>query len=274
MRAPRDDGRKAPGLISDDLDERFTRSVAPMIRRLIIARVSPDSITVAALVVTLGSALCIGMGRLLVGCLLLLVGGALDFMDGKVAALSGRATTAGAILDSTLDRYSDAAVCIGLMLYFASRGHAATAVAAVVALAGSGVTSYVMAQAEVYGYTLRAGLLRRQDRVVLLAAGLLLSPLHAPLVEWLASTGFDGAATLPNIPVAASVWLLAGLTNVSAVQRLTVLRGLARDDTAGLKARETPRPPSGEGLRDRQLRTLRSVLQRPDLPEERRRDES
>jgi CDP-diacylglycerol--glycerol-3-phosphate 3-phosphatidyltransferase len=264
-----------------------------MIGRLVLARVSPDAITVAAFGFALGSALFIGMGRLLVGCLLLLVGGVLDFMDGKVAALTGRATVAGAILDSTLDRYSDAAVYLGLMIFFAVGGHGATAVAAVVALAGSGVTSYVMAQAEVHGYSLRAGLLRRQDRVVLLAAGLLLSPLHAPFVEWLRSTGVEGAVALPNLPVAAAVWLLAVLTNVSAVQRLTVLRGLARGKTVGAPGEmpsapgempsapgETPGAPGempgprGQGLRDRQLRTLRAVLEQPDSPEEGRQDES
>ena len=269
MRTPRDDGGRAPGLISDALDERFTRSVAPLIRRLIIARVSPDSITIAALAVTLGSALCIGSGKLLSGGLLLLLGGALDFMDGKVAALTGRATTAGAILDSTLDRYADAAVCIGLMVYFASGGHAVTAVAAVIALVGSGVTSYVMAQADAYGYALRAGLLRRQDRVVLLGAGLLLSPIHAPLVDWLAAAGFEGVAALPNIPAASSVWLLAALTNVSALQRLSALRRLARDDTKERSDGATSHAPEGESLRQRQLGTLRSVLGRLDLEEDR-----
>jgi CDP-diacylglycerol--glycerol-3-phosphate 3-phosphatidyltransferase len=271
--APGEGDRKASGLISDDLDQRFTRSVAPMIRRLILARVSPDAITVTAFVVTLGSALCIGNGGLFVGGLLLLVGGAFDFMDGKVAVLTGRATTAGAILDSTLDRYSDAALCIGLMLFFASGGHSATAVAAVIALAGSSVTSYVKAQADVYGYALRAGILRRQDRVVLLASGLLLSPLHALIAEWLAGADLAGAVTLPNIPAASSVWLLAVLTNVSAMQRLLILRGLARDDTAS-PARGTGHTSEAGGLRERQLRTLRSVIDGSDLAEEGRRDEN
>jgi len=84
------------------------------------------------------------------------------------------------------------------MVYFATGGHGATALAAALALVGSGITSYLMVLATSHGYVLRAGLLRRQDRVALLAAGLLLSPLHAPLSEWIG----PGAADLPNLPLA------------------------------------------------------------------------
>jgi hypothetical protein len=68
------------------------------------------------------------------------------------------------------------------------------------------------------------------------------------------------------------VWLLAVLTNVSAVQRLTVLCGLARGKTVGAPG-EMPGP-RDQGLRDRQLSTLRAVLEQPDVPEEGRRDEN
>ena len=189
---------------------------------------------------------------------MLLTGGILDFVEGKVAALTGRATAAGAILDSTLDRFADAAVCIGLLVYFGGRGHDATAVAAVVTLAGSSATSYVKALAEAYRQPLRAGLLRRQDRVVLLAAGLLLSPLHGGLVTGLRPhTMFAG--DLPNLPLAAAVWALAILTNLSALQRLVALRrlvgrGQAAEDAAGSTTA------TGESLRDRQLRSLRAAL--------------
>ncbi len=243
--------RGPPGLISDDVDERFTRTVAPLIRRLVLSHVSPDAITVSAFALTLGSAVLIGTGGLLAGCALLVVGGILDFADGKVAVLTGQTSTAGAILDSTLDRYSDAAVCIGLMVYFATGGHGATALAAVLALVGSGITSYLMVLATSHGCALRAGLLRRQDRVALLAAGLLLSPLHAPLSEWIG----PGAADLPNLPLATVVWVLAVLTNVSAFQRLTALLRMVDG--------EAPAPtPPGESLRARQLRTLRGVLEK------------
>lgn len=240
--------RGPPGLISDDVDERFTRTVAPLIRRLVLSRVSPDAITVAAFVVTLGCAALIVVGHLVWACALLVLGGVLDFTDGKVAALTGRMSTRGAILDSTLDRYSDAAVCLGLLVFFAKSGHDATALAAAFALVGSAITSYLMALAGTYGRVLRAGLLRRQDRVALLAAGLLFSPLHGVLAGWIG----PAAEAAPNLPLAAVVWGLAVLTNVSAVQRLLALLGEA--DGA------PPGEASEGGLRARQLRTLRGLM--------------
>ena len=90
--------RGPPGLISDDVDERFTRTVAPLIRRLVLSRVSPDAITGAAFVVTLGCAALIVRGHLVWACALLVLGGVLDFTDGKFAALTGRTSTRGAML--------------------------------------------------------------------------------------------------------------------------------------------------------------------------------
>ena len=257
MKRPLKDPRTGPpGLISDDVDEHFTRAVAPLIRRLVLSRVSPDAITVAAFAMTLASAVLIGTGRLLMGCALLVVGGILDFADGKVAVLTGRTSTAGAILDSTLDRYSDAAVCLGLMVYFVTGGHGATALAAALALVGSAITSYLMALGSSHGYDLRAGLLRRQDRVALLGAGLLLSPLHGTLVRWISpgdpgGAGPGGLVDMPNLPLAVIVWALAVLTNVSALQRLAALLRIANGELPA---------PSGDSLRDRQLRTLRDLL--------------
>jgi CDP-diacylglycerol--glycerol-3-phosphate 3-phosphatidyltransferase len=240
--------RGPPGLISDDVDERFTRSVAPLIRRLVLWRVSPDAITVAAFVITLGCAGLIVAGHLVWACALLVLGGVLDFTDGKVAALTGRASIKGAILDSTLDRYSDAAVCLGLLVFFARNGHEATALAAAFALVGSAITSYLMALADSHGRVLRAGLLRRQDRVALLAAGLIFSPLHGLLAGWIGV----GPETVPNLPLATVVWLLAVLTNVSAVQRLFALLRVAD----GAPADGT----SDDSLRVRQLRTLQDLM--------------
>lgn len=245
------------GLIPDWLDAWFTRSVTPVIRRLIVARVNPNAITVAAFTLTLCSGVLIAFGHLIAACALIVAGGILDFSDGKVAALTNRVTVFGGILDSFLDRYADAAVYVGLTVFFARGGHDATALAAVLALVGSMATSYVMAVGKVHGYAFRTGILRRQDRVTLIAAGLLLSIGHNILVSWLTVTagalgfGITRVATLPLAPI---VWLLAVLTNLTALQRLVALRRLARG--------EPVLDDSGEALRDRQLRALHESIER------------
>lgn len=247
----------ARGLIPDWLDDRFTRSVTPVIRRLILARVNPNAITVTAFVLTASGGILIAVGHLIGAFLLIVVGGVLDFSDGKVAALTGRVTTFGGILDSTLDRYADAAVYLGLTIFFWNDGHGFTAVAAVLALVGSMTSSYLMALGKAYGYTFRTGILRRQDRVTLIASALALSAAHDPLSRWLTSgaatvgVGLDNVATLPLAPV---VWVLAALTNVTALQRLLVLRRLAQGEHQPTVA--------GETLRDRQLSTLRDSIDR------------
>jgi CDP-diacylglycerol--glycerol-3-phosphate 3-phosphatidyltransferase len=225
----------ARGLIPDWLDDRFTRSVTPVIRRLILARVNPNAITVTAFVLTASGGILIAFGHLIGAFLLIVVGGVLDFSDGKVAALTGRVTTFGGILDSTLDRYADAAVYLGLTVFFWNDGHGFTAVAAVLALVGSMTSSYLMALGKAYGYGFRTGILRRQDRVTLIASAFRLYHM----------------ATVPLAPV---VWVLAALTNVTALQRLLVLRRLAQG--------EHQPPIASETLRDRQLRALRDSIGR------------
>ena len=247
----------ARGLIPDWLDERFTRSVTPVIRKLILARVNPNAITVAAFVLTACGGVLIAFGHLIGAFVFIVAGGVLDFSDGKVAVLTGRVTTFGGILDSTLDRYADAAVYVGLTVFFWDGGHRFTAIAAVLALVGSMTTSYLMALGMAHGYSFRTGVLRRQDRVTLVAAALLLSAAHDPLARWLATAvgavgvELEHVATLPLAPV---LWVLAALTNVTALQRLAGLRRLVRG--------ERQAPVSGETLRDRQLRILQDSIGR------------
>ena len=247
----------AGGLIPDWLDAWFTRSVAPIIRRLILARVNPNAITVAAFVLTAAGGACIAGGWLLTAVALIVVGGILDFSDGKVAALTGRVTVFGGILDSVLDRYADAAVYLGLAVYFARGGHAFTALAALIALVGSMTTSYLVAIGRAHGFAFRSGLLRRQDRVTLIAGALALSTLHGVLAAWVSSGAAALGVVMPRIatlPVAPVVWLLALLTNVTALQRLGALRRLANRGPDALDA--------GESLRQRQLGMLRATIGR------------
>ena len=231
------------GLIPDSMDHAFTRSVAPLIRRLTLARIDPNAITLAAFAFTAAGGVLIARGDLgaALGCIV--VGGVLDFSDGKVASLTGRVTPFGGVLDSVLDRYADTAVYLGLVILFAGAGRPATALAAAVALAGSMITSYVLALGKTHGHAFRAGILRRQDRVTLVSVGLLAS----------ASPTLLGRLEIPAFgPLAAVVWLLAILTNVTALQRLARLRRLL----SGPPPPTDPQP----SLRERQLDTLRHLV--------------
>lgn len=245
----------AQGLIPDWLDAVFLRSLVPAIRRLVVARVNPNWLTVLAFVATAAAAVLIVAGRFLTAFAFVVVGGILDFTDGKVAVLTGRETRSGAVLDSALDRYSDVVVYVALLIYFAERSHQVTALAVILALIGSMMTSYVMALGRSHGIDFRTGVLRRQDRVTLISIGLAFTPLHGMIDQALrssvASVGVS-VETVPIMPLAAVVYVLAVLSNVTALQRLRLLFVLADRDTA-VGASEADRE---ESLREKQLALL------------------
>ncbi|MBA7486605.1 Phosphatidylinositol phosphate synthase [subsurface metagenome] len=136
-----------------------------------------------------------------------------DALDGALARVSGAASVFGAFFDSFLDRYAEAAVYGGLIVYYAGAGTAWGVEAAFAAAIGSLMVSYARARAEGLGIACRAGLFARPERIAVIIAGLL--------------TGF----VLPALVI------LAVMTNATAVQRLLYVRG------ATLPASRPPRSP-------------------------------
>ena len=159
--------------------------------------VSADAITIAGLLLTLLAALFIVDGQLQQGGLLLLLGLPLDALDGAVARAAARSDSFGGVLDSTLDRYADAALFAALGYYFAGLGQMDALALALLALVGSYGVSYVRARAGEAGISLRDGLFTRLERVVVLLLALLIPALLLP-----------------------GLWLLALGTNLTALQRL------------------------------------------------------
>jgi len=258
MKARKDRRGVAAGLIPDWLDDLFLKSVIPVIRELTLARVNPNWLTVIAFLVTVAAAAVVLLDHLVAAAVLVIVGGILDFADGKVAALTGRVTSFGGVLDSTLDRYSDAALFVALVVHFAARGHYLVALAAIAALFGATMTSYLAALGLAHGHDLRVGILRRQDRVALIAAGLLFTFAHEPLAAWtsrLAPAVGLAPEPVPVMPLALAVVLLALLGNVTAVQRLAALLVAARAADSGAQI-ESRSADSGLSLKEKQMKTL------------------
>ncbi len=165
----------------------------------------------------------IASGNLVAGGILVIVSGLFDTIDGAVARKTGRVTKFGALYDSTIDRYSEVTVYFGLGFYLIGHGYYLTSVAAVFAVGGSIMVSYVRARAETLGFKANVGLTRRQERVVILGAGLILNafdPFFNSLVQPIYSDLFGKNYTSPPIAVAVTVVVLAILTNVTAIQRI------------------------------------------------------
>jgi CDP-diacylglycerol--glycerol-3-phosphate 3-phosphatidyltransferase len=163
--------------------------------------VTPNQLTVIGLALTFLAAVLAALGYLRWAGVVLIFAGTFDILDGALARSTRRSYPYGAFLDSTLDRYSEGAMYIGLLAYFISAGGPIQrwlVLATGAALAGSFLVSYVRARAQSLGFTCETGLFARPERVVVTVIGLL----------------FGG------VVLYAVVFLLAILTNLTALQRI------------------------------------------------------
>lgn len=110
--------------------------------------ISPDAITLASTFIAAGAAILIGFHWTSLGGWVYLAGASLDFIDGRVARATGRASRAGAFLDSTLDRVAELLVFGGLAVAFRS---SPVLFAALAAAGASLLVSYARARGESLG---------------------------------------------------------------------------------------------------------------------------
>jgi phosphatidylglycerophosphate synthase len=163
--------------------------------------VTPNQITVVGTAITFLAAALVAMGQLRWGGVVLAIGGTFDILDGALARSTRRSYPYGAFLDSTLDRYSEGAMYIGLAAYFSTVGGEIgrwLIIGTAAALAGSFLVSYVRARAQSLGFTCETGIFARPERVVVTVVGLVF-----------------GGYVLYGV-----VFLLAILTNLTALQRI------------------------------------------------------
>ncbi|MFN3337799.1 MAG: CDP-alcohol phosphatidyltransferase family protein [Thermomicrobium sp.] len=189
-------------LVADRVRERIGRLGALLAR----AGLTPNQLTVIGLILNGGVAWVAAEGRLQLAGLLLIVAGAFDMLDGAVARATGRVTRFGGVLDSLLDRYAEALVLGGLLVWIVRTELGAVPVLLCYAtIVGSILVSYVRARAEGVGIQLTQGFFARPERIVVLALGLVLDrPIWA-------------------------LWLLAVATNLTVLQRLWLVHRAARD---------------------------------------------
>ena len=176
------------------LVQRVNRIPAELVAK---TGISPNIVTALGLLVALVTAWVLSTGHFFLGGFLVLLSGAFDMLDGAVARISGRSTRFGAILDSTFDRLSEAALFLGLLAYYANQGSFQEVVLVGAALVGSMLTSYVRARAEGLGLKCEVGFFTRPERVILLAIGLIFNQMLVIL------------------------WIIAVFSNLVACQRLS-----------------------------------------------------
>src|SRR3954465_5548011 len=201
--------------------ERFrafwTKLLSPVARLFLRLGISPDAVTVVGTRgVCAGALIFFPQGEFLIGVLVCTAFVFSDIVDGLMARLSGRSSSWGAFLDSTLDRFGDAAVFAGLALYYAGPGDSRplTALAMYCLVLGS-ITSYARARAESLGMQAKGGIAERADR----------------LVAILVMTGLAGIFDLPVlIPITLGALALA--STITVVQRMLVVPDQTRATAA------------------------------------------
>jgi CDP-diacylglycerol---glycerol-3-phosphate 3-phosphatidyltransferase len=192
-------------IIPQIIKENFKKLLNPIIKLFVKYHLNPNYLTTFSLVISLFSAYQFAAGSARAGAILLLLGGIFDMVDGAVARASNRVTRFGALYDSTLDRYAEIIVFLGigyrlLNAYFAdAKTSLLISVAVLIAATGSIMVSYVRARAEGLGMECKVGLMQRPERLVIISLGGLIS----------------------NTALLIAVIIIAALANFTAVQRMS-----------------------------------------------------
>ena len=180
--------------------------LSPAERLLLRLGFTPDALNFAGLGFGLVSGVALGLGRLELGGWAIAAGGLCDVLDGRIARRRGLASSYGKFIDSSLDRFAEVLVFLGLVAYF--RNRALGAFLAASTLAGSLLVSYVQARGETVQVSGAGGLMQRAERLV---STFLICILDPPLCAWMRWT--------PGTLVVAGLAVLAPATFGTAVYR-------------------------------------------------------
>src|SRR5437870_1848328 len=174
----------------------FGTAIDRIVRWLALSKIHPNVLTFLGLVINILAAFLFARGSFMWAGAVVICAGLFDMVDGRVARATDRVTRFGGFFDSVLDRYSDLALYMGLLVYYASINRFFYIVLTAIVMTGSVMVSYTRARAECTIPKCKVGFLERPERVVLIIIGAL----------------FDRMA-----PV---LWVIAVLSNLTVVHRM------------------------------------------------------
>ena len=196
-------------MLGERLREKARKPLEKIAKIIGVSGISPNLLTLTGFLFTLPAAFVLALGKWQLAGVILILASLFDVVDGAVARAMGKVSSFGAFLDSTLDRFSEAAVYLGLAVYFLKSQNFTGSVLCYLTLVGSFMVSYARARAEGLGVECREGLFTRFERLLVLILGLLISkPLWA-------------------------LWVLAPFSNLTALQRIYLVRKTLRNRPNG-----------------------------------------
>ncbi len=167
-----------------------------MVRGISLLGVSPNLLTLVGFLITLLAAWFLSQGRFFDAGIVIIFSGIFDMLDGRVARVTRSETPFGAFFDSVLDRYSDMALFLGLLIHYARAEQMTYLVLSGIVMIGAVMTSYTRARAESLIPLCKVGFMERPERLVLIIIGAL-SGKMAPVL-----------------------WVMAVMSNLTVIHRI------------------------------------------------------
>ena len=190
--------------LPDRLRKRYLDSIDPVVKLLIRLGIHPNHLTTLGLLIQIFTVYFLATGKFLVGGVLILISGTCDTIDGKIARTRGAGTKFGALYDSTLDRYSEFLMFLGIAFYFVQHEQHIYSVVTFLALGGSLMTSYIRARSEALGMDCKVGSMQRAERIVYVGI----------------ASVFSGIPRIAPYPLIFALVIIAIMSNYTAFQRL------------------------------------------------------
>jgi len=133
--------------------------------------IHPNMLTLIGVLINIGAAWALGKDQFLLAGVVMIVANIFDFIDGKVAHITNTVSRFGAFWDSTLDRFSDIALFLGLIYLYATVRRTDYVMVASLAMLFTIMISYARARAESLIDKCKVGFMERPERIVLFMIG-------------------------------------------------------------------------------------------------------
>lgn len=211
--------------VTPEFRDRIRGLATPIATGLGRLGLTPNALTVIGFLGTCAAAVAAAMQAWLLAGILVIAFGIFDMFDGALARATGKASKFGAFLDSTLDRTGESLVLAGVAVGCAVAGFSAGVVLAGTAAAFASSVTYTRAKAESLGVHGEVGVAPRPERLILLAAGLVLADLLGGVGR---STGGELLILDPlgngAYPLGIALGLITILSAITVLQRIVHVR--------------------------------------------------
>ncbi len=168
----------------------------PVVKLLAKTPLTPNILTWLGFGITVVAAVLVATGNLFAAGFVVLFAGLFDMLDGALARTTNRVTRFGGVLDSALDRISEAVLLLAILSLYVQSQQVAGSLLVGFAMLGSFMVSYLRAKIEALGFEGKEGLFTRPERVIVLTLGLLLGHYHYALITALAIITFFSYLTV------------------------------------------------------------------------------